>query len=362
MTDSDLEGFKTFLIDELRFSPGTVQQTIRKMEYVLERVPSDSLPGFQAFIRSIWEKGNSNNKANGYIKIINRYLRFRRLPPLKYYKEYESFTIKICTHEEKEKLLEAADRRGPRAAAMFYLLFGCGVRLAEACDLKIPDILQDRIYVTGKGQKKREIFLPPETRSRIDSYLNVRTPASGSEKDYLFTTKAGRKVTYAYFRNLCYDVARSAGVKFHPHMARHYYATDLLKKGVPVYYVSKLLGHEELTSTQVYLHPSQEDAIESVRGVNLFSSEDNHHLTDGNHPSGSVMLSGGGAMQAGVQFPTGPYHTNPLEIEPTDDLLEKVFLIIYADHLFLSRSWLPPREKKVTTQRLPPPEVMRWLP
>ena len=107
MTEIDLEDFKTFLIDELRFSPGTVNQTIRKMEYVLERVPSDSLPGFQAFIRSIWEKGNSNNKANGYIKIINRYLRFRRLPPLKYYKEYESFTIKICTHEEKEKLRDS---------------------------------------------------------------------------------------------------------------------------------------------------------------------------------------------------------------------------------------------------------------
>ena len=89
MTEIDLEDFKTFLIDELRFSPGTVNQTIRKMEYVLERVPSDSLPGFQAFIRSIWEKGNSNNKANGYIKIINHSLRFRRLPSLKYYKELE---------------------------------------------------------------------------------------------------------------------------------------------------------------------------------------------------------------------------------------------------------------------------------
>ncbi len=311
MTFNQENEFRDYLIDELRFSATTVYQTMRKMRYVLSHTKSDDRSAFQDFIREIWEQGNSNARANGYIKIINRYLKFKRLPPLKYYKEYETFTIKVCTQEEKEKLLEAADRKGPRAAAMFYLLFGCGVRLAEACDLKIPDILQDRIYVTGKGQKKREIFLPPETRSRIDSYLNVRTPASGSEKDYLFTTKAGRKVTYAYFRNLCYDVARSAGVKFHPHMARHYYATDLLKKGVPVYYVSKLLGHEELTSTQVYLHPSQEDAIESVRGVNLFSSEDNHHLTGGNHPPGGVMRSGGGAMQAELLTPTGPYCSVP---------------------------------------------------
>jgi len=344
--------FRDYLIDELRFSATTVYQTVRKMRYVLNHTKSDDRSAFQDFIREIWEEGNSNAKANGYIKIINRYLKFKRLPPLKYYREFESFTIKICTQEEKEKLLEAAERKGPRAAAMFYLLFGCGTRLAEACDLKIPDILQDRIYVTGKGQKKREIFLPPETRSRIDSYLKVRAPAYGSDKDYLFTTKAGRKVTYAYFRILCYDVARSAGVKFHPHMARHTYATELLRQGVSVYYVSRLLGHEDLTSTQVYLHPAQSDAIDSVRGVNLFGSA----LTGGNHPSGGVNHSGKGGAQAAQLTPTGPYRTNPLEIEPSDDLQEKIFLILYLD-LFLSTERLTPREEKVNTQRLTP---MRW--
>jgi len=305
--------FRDYLIDELRFSATTVYQTVRKMRYVLNHTKSDDRSAFQDFIREIWEEGNSNAKANGYIKIINRYLKFKRLPPLKYYREFESFTIKICTQEEKEKLLEAAERKGPRAAAMFYLLFGCGIRLAEACDLKIPDILQDRIYVTGKGQKKREIFLPPETRSRIDSYLKVRAPAYGSDKDYLFTTKAGRKVTYAYFRILCYDVARSAGVKFHPHMARHTYATELLRQGVSVYYVSRLLGHEDLTSTQVYLHPAQSDAIDSVRGVNLFGS-DIRHLTGGNHPSGGVNHSGKGGVQASQLTPVGPYRTNRINL------------------------------------------------
>ncbi|MCL5680957.1 MAG: site-specific integrase [Candidatus Thermoplasmatota archaeon] len=62
----------------------------------------------------------------------------------------------------------------------------------------------------------------------------------------------------------------SAGVKFHPHMARHTYATKLLRQDVSVSYVARMLGHEDLSSTQIYLHPSQEEAIEEVRKVAFF--------------------------------------------------------------------------------------------
>ena len=78
-------------------------------------------------------------------------------------------------------------------------------------------------------------------------------------------------MSYDYFRKLCQDVAFAAAVKFHPHMARHTYATDLLKAGVSVVYVSQLLGHEDLESTSIYLHPSQYDAIQMARSVDLFS-------------------------------------------------------------------------------------------
>lgn len=196
---------------------------------------------------------------------------------------FKSFTVKICTSDTKEKLLIAASRQGPREKAIFYLLFGTGIRLGEAVNLKLQNIKNDRIFVTGKGQKEREIFLPTESRNALDEYLLVRTPGkTASDKDFLFTTKAGRKMTYDYFRNLCKFVAMNAGVKFHPHMARHTYATELLQAGMGVAYVSKLLGHENLSSTQIYLHPSQQDAIFQASRINLFENQNKNKYQNHN--------------------------------------------------------------------------------
>ena len=257
--------FRGWLIDEMRFSPGTVDATMKKLKHVGDRCNIEDRESLQEWIRSIWqEKGNKT--ANGYIKIINRYLKFNKKKPLKYFKEYESFTVKYCSEEQKNRLLFAAEKTGPREKAMFYLLFGTGVRLQEACDLKIQDIFEDTILVKGKGQKEREIALPGETKAAISDYLEVR---ERTDRDHLFTTEKG-KITYNYFRARCQIVALRAGVKFHPHMARHTYASELLKQGVSVYYVSRLLGHEDLSSTQIYLHPSQNDAIEAAKKANLF--------------------------------------------------------------------------------------------
>ncbi len=77
-------------------------------------------------------------------------------------------------------------------------------------------------------------------------------------------------MTYDYMRKRIELVALRAGVKFHAHMARHTYATELLKQGVDIFYVSRPLGHEKLNSTQIYAHPSQEDAINEAKKVKFF--------------------------------------------------------------------------------------------
>jgi site-specific recombinase XerD len=262
--ESKLQEFEDWLIDEMRFSQSTVKATIRKLKYVTARCDM-SRDGAQDFIRRTW-RSKGNKTANGYIKIVNRWLKFNKAKPMKYFKEYDSFVIKLCTYDQKKKLLKVAEATGAREAAMFYLLFGTGVRLQEACELKLQDIMDDRVVVKGKGEKTREIYLPPEAKDKINRYLEVRYP---SDKEFLFTSQRG-KMSYDYFRKRCEIISWKAGVKFHPHMARHTYATELLKKGISVSYVARLLGHENLSSTQVYLHPSQDDAIEEVRKIEFF--------------------------------------------------------------------------------------------
>ena len=331
MSSPDFEQFRHWLIDDQRFSPGTVDQSVRKMIYIFSHSESPLAPSaIQEFIRGVWER-KGNKTANQYIKIANRWLRFKGIEEMKYFKEYGSeFTVQYCSPEEKALLLQTAARKGPREKAMFYLLFGTGVRLGEACDLKIQDIRPDTIRVTGKGQKVREVYLPPETRRAIQSYLSVRVqPTDREDLPYLFTTNAARKMSYAFFRKICADVAFAAGVKFHPHMARHTYATDLLRAGVSVVYVSQLLGHEDLESTSIYLHPSQYEAIENARSVDLFGMQS---------PRDSHGMDRRGAGHSGSDDSESPDPGDSGGDEPpgsADSLNEKIFLFAFLDTLKL---------------------------
>ena len=264
-----MEEFRNYMIDELRYGPETVRATLRKMEYVLSRVTEDrhnDREAFQEFIRDVWEK-KGNKTANGYVKIINRWLSFLKQKPIKYFREYGiEFVIRYCSLEEVDRLLRTARRVGTREHAMFSLLFGTGIRLGEACNLRIQDIGPGIIKGRGKGQKVREVYLPEDASNSIQEYLKVRVrPVSREDQDYLFTSRAGNRLTYDFFRKITADVGMAAGIRFHPHMARHTYATMLLRRGVSVVHVSQLLGHEDLSSTSVYLHPTQAEAIAEAR-------------------------------------------------------------------------------------------------
>lgn len=265
ITEEELQDFENYLIDELRFSPSTVKSTMKKMEYVSRHCDIEDRQALQGFIRSVW--GTKKNKtADGYVKVINRWAKFKHLDHLPYFHVSPSFTIKYCTQEEKEQLLRSAAMIGSREKAIISVLFGCGLRLQEATDLKISSMDKDTVTVLGKGQKERVVYVPIETRKALQDYLQKRIPPdSYADRDYVFTTRAGRKMTYDYFRKICGDIGMAAGIKFHAHMARHTYATELLKAGVDIYYVSKQLGHSNVGTTQIYLHPTQDDALNAVR-------------------------------------------------------------------------------------------------
>ena len=352
---NDLEEFEKWMIDDQRFSPHTVNQTMRKIRYIFKHYNQPlSVFSFQDFIRDIWEK-KGNKTANGYIKIINRSLRFKGIEEMKYFKEYGTeFTIQYCSPEEVRKLMQVAKAKGLREYAMFSLLFGTGLRLQEAVDLRASNITPDTVLVKGKGQKVREVYVPRETRKALSDYIQLaRTkPDTREDYDYVFTTKAGRRMSYDYFRKICQDVAFAAGTKFHPHMARHTYATDLLKRGVSILYVSRLLGHEDLDSTSIYLHPSQADAINAAReAIDSQKAQESHSMD-----------------RRGAERP----HANQFEHkdsdfkeesedddEPPGELKEKALLVLFSE---LMQHPVRRNSSRVGINATPSPDAVRSAP
>jgi len=168
------------------------------------------------------------------------------------------------TVNEIDKLISAIDLskpEGERNRAMLETLYGCGLRVSELTDLKISDLFFEEgfIKVTGKGNKQRFIPISLAAERYIDIYCNqVRTHLSvkkGAE-DILFLNRRGNKLTRAMIFTIIKDLASQIGLdkKISPHTFRHSFATHLLENGADLRSIQMMLGHESITTTEVYVH------------------------------------------------------------------------------------------------------------
>lgn len=141
-----------------------------------------------------------------------------------------------------------------RDIAIFELLYGCGLRVSEACGLNISDILfsEGWVDVRGKGGKQRRVPLGRLAAAALRAYLPHRVAASG--EDALFTNRFGRRISVRQIQYRLRDWAIKNGSPQHlsPHMLRHSYASHLLQSSGDIRAVQELLGHSSLSSTQIY--------------------------------------------------------------------------------------------------------------
>lgn len=165
---------------------------------------------------------------------------------------------------EIDALIAAIDLskpEGERNRAMLETLYGCGLRVSELTDLKISDLFFDEgfVKVTGKGNKQRFVPISATTQKYIEIYRNaVRTHLlikKGSE-DTLFLNRRGNKLTRAMVFTIIKDLAREIKLdkKISPHTFRHSFATHLLENGADLRSIQIMLGHESITTTEVYVH------------------------------------------------------------------------------------------------------------
>lgn len=168
------------------------------------------------------------------------------------------------SEQEINNLISAVDLstpQGERNRCILELLYGCGLRVSELTHLKISDLFFDEgfIKVTGKGDKQRFVPIVPATQKFINIYRNeVRNHMviPSEYKDTLFLNRRGKQLT----RAMIFTIVKSLAIKINlgktisPHTFRHSFATHLLENGADLRAIQLMLGHESITTTEIYMH------------------------------------------------------------------------------------------------------------
>ncbi len=175
-------------------------------------------------------------------------------------------SIDMISEAELERLLAAPsgeDIKSLRDKAILELLFSTGLRVSELCSLsRYIDLQKDEFSIRGKGDKIRVVFFSPEAKNAIKKYLDARgdldealfinlstiNKAENADKSHRLTSRSIERIVKHY--------AINAGIskKVTPHIIRHSFATDLLQNGADIRSVQTMLGHADISTTQVYTH------------------------------------------------------------------------------------------------------------
>lgn len=184
-----------------------------------------------------------------YCQTLHRKIDIDRIP----LPRYERKLPVILGKQEVKALLQAPRNLGHRA--ILATMYGAGLRISEAVNLKVSDLDRDRKVISircGKGKKDRQVMLPDPLREVLAAYWRWKRPA-----DWLFPgEKPGCPISCEAVFRACRKAARLAGIAkpVHPHSLRHAFATHLLEDGADLLSIQKLMGHAHLKTTADYLH------------------------------------------------------------------------------------------------------------
>ncbi len=166
--------------------------------------------------------------------------------------------------EDIDNLIAAIDlstNEGERNRAILETLYGCGLRVSELVNLKISDLFFDEgfIKITGKGNKQRFVPVGNLTQKYIELYKNsvrVHLPIQKGHEDTLFLNRRGKQLTRAMIFTIIKELAVKINLKkkISPHTFRHSFATHLLENGADLRSIQLMLGHESITTTEIYVH------------------------------------------------------------------------------------------------------------
>ncbi|WP_353778426.1 site-specific tyrosine recombinase XerD [Winogradskyella sp. 3972H.M.0a.05] len=170
-------------------------------------------------------------------------------------------TLSVKDIDNLINAIDLSKPQGERNRAILETLYSCGLRVSELVNLKISDLFFDEgfIKVTGKGDKQRFVPIGTTTQKYITIYKNeIRSHqlVDPKSKDILFLNRRGKQLTRAMIFTIIKSLGKQIGLKkkISPHTFRHSFATHLLENGADLRAIQMMLGHESITTTEIYMH------------------------------------------------------------------------------------------------------------
>ena len=251
----DLERLTKFLLEnEISISPEKInEETIQQFIYAVSkevnaRSQARIISGLKSFFSYlIFEDYRADNP----MELIEAPRLGRKLPD----------TLSIDDIDNLIAAIDLSTPEGERNRAILETLYGCGLRVSEITTLKISDLFFDEgfIKITGKGNKQRFVPIANSTQKYIELYRNsIRNHLDIKKgfEDTLFLNRRGKQLT----RAMIFTIIKSLAIKINlqknisPHTLRHSFATHLLENGADLRSIQMMLGHESITTTEIYVH------------------------------------------------------------------------------------------------------------
>lgn len=292
MWRSYIRGFKAYLELERSLSANSVEAYLHDVTLLEKHMAGgDSAPtpgevstaSLEAFIREVAAVGmslTSQARILSGIKAFYKYLAVENLIPANPAEFLEAPKMQrklpeVLDVSEIERMMGCIDQSKPegvRNRAILETLYSCGLRVSELTGLRMSGVYRDSGYirVIGKGDKERLVPIGAEALKRIDLYLdNVRChiPVRAADSDTVFLNNRGAALSRVMVFYVIKDLARKAHITkgVSPHTFRHSFATHLIEGGADLRAVQQMLGHESITTTEIYTHIDREYLREVLR-------------------------------------------------------------------------------------------------
>ena len=272
-----IQSFLDFCRIEKGLAPNSVeayQRDLARFSAVAATEGGDEAPGVEGvrkYVDSLQQAGLSSRSIARHLTTLRNFYRYllreeridadpTAIIPLP--RQWKSLP-KYLTTEEVDRLLAApeADKpTGARDRAMLEMLYATGLRVSELCQLQVTDLDADLgiVRVLGKGNKQRIVPVGSSALGAVGGYLEGARPGllRGRGSRYLFVTARGSRLTRQGFWKALAGYGRKAGITrgLTPHIVRHSFATHLVEGGADLRSVQTMLGHADISTTQIYTH------------------------------------------------------------------------------------------------------------